>query len=152
MGVSADGRICFGLLFDEGYEFPWDESEMDIDDWWRDQHDWKPSRPIYDEKGNHLPGVLDADVKAYYKERREWDIAHPLPVELVNYCSGDYAMYILAIPGTGKRASQGDPVVISPALDFVLKAKDRQAFLDFIQTHEIDPQAVPAWYLCSYRG
>lgn len=150
MGVSTDGRICFGLLFDEGYEFPWDESEMGIEEWWRDQYDWKPSLTIYDDDGNRLPNVTEEQVRTYYQEFRDWDAAHPLPVKMINYCSGDYAMYILAIPSTVKSASRGEPVVLSPDLDFVIKPEERQAFLDFIQTHEIEAEALPAWYLSSY--
>ena len=36
MGISTDGQICFGVLFEEGYEFPWDceEYAYDIYIWW----------------------------------------------------------------------------------------------------------------------
>lgn len=149
MGVSTDGRICFGLLYEEGFDFPWDEDEKDIEDWWRDQHDWKPSKEVYDGDGNHLPGITKADIEAFYKEQRDWDEAHPLPVEVVNVCSGDCPIYMLAIPSTVKTANRGYPVIIDINTDFQFKEGERQAFLDFIQTHELQTEHVPAWYLSS---
>lgn len=152
MGTTTNGQICFGILFEEGYEFPWDEDGLDIDDWWREVKEWRPSKAVYTEGGNRLPGVTDADIDAYYRERREWDKANPCPVALVNYCSGDCPMYILAIPSTMKSARRGYPEVISRDLDFEFKPGDRQAFLGFMQAYEIDCPSVPAWYLSSYWG
>ena len=31
MGLSTDGEISFGIVFDEGFEFPWDEYDYDIE-------------------------------------------------------------------------------------------------------------------------
>ena len=30
MGVSTDGIVCFGYLFDDGYQFPWDKKNMKV--------------------------------------------------------------------------------------------------------------------------
>jgi len=37
MGVSTDAQISFGVMFPEGYEFPWekDEYDWDINTWWK---------------------------------------------------------------------------------------------------------------------
>lgn len=34
MTTSTNAELCFGIEFDEGYEFPWDEEWEDIEDWW----------------------------------------------------------------------------------------------------------------------
>lgn len=149
MGVSTDGQICYGVLFEEGTEFPWNESDMSLEDWWRDQNDWAPSKPVYDEQGNRLPGITEADVRAYYQEQREWDEAHPCPVEEVNVCSGDYPIYILAVPSTVKRASRGTPEVIDKDTDFALSPADDLKLTEFLETHEIEHDGPAQWYLSS---
>lgn len=149
MGVSTNGQICFGLIFDEGHEFPWNAAGQGLDDWWRDQSGYKPSKVVYDDSGNYMPGITKDDIDAHYKERREWDAAHPCPVEEVNYCSGDCEMFILAIPATVKTARRGYPVVINRDLDFEFKPGDRKAFLDFIEKYECYGEHLPAWYLSS---
>lgn len=149
MGVSTDGRICYGALFEEGTEFPWDEDGQDIEDWWRDQYDWEPSKEVYDRAGNYLPGITRADIDAYYKERRDWLKEHPLPVELVNVCSGDCPIYILAVPGTVKTANRGYPVEIDKDVDFALDPKADIALVEFLQTHELEPEGPAKWYLSS---
>ncbi len=149
MGVSTNGQICFGLLYEEGFEFPWNEDGQELEDWWRDVCEYKPSKEVYDSKGDHLPGIGKADIDAYYAERRAWDEAHPCPVAEVNVCSGDCPIYILAIPSTVKTARRGYPEVLAPDLDFQFKPGAREAFLSFIQAYELQTDAVPAWYLSS---
>lgn len=35
MGISTDGEICYGIIFEDGYEFPWDiDHEGDPEMWW----------------------------------------------------------------------------------------------------------------------
>lgn len=36
MGMSTDGQLCFGICFEDGFEFPWDNEEFDnsIERWW----------------------------------------------------------------------------------------------------------------------
>ena len=42
MGVSTDGQICYGIVFEEGHEFPWasDEYEKDISAYFDKMHKW----------------------------------------------------------------------------------------------------------------
>lgn len=42
MGNSATGKIWFGVVFDEDYQFPWMEepdSDADMDEWWEQHYD-----------------------------------------------------------------------------------------------------------------
>ena len=103
MSQSTDGQICFGIAFPEGFEFPWgDDSEK----WWRTINGYKPPFKLYtddnedylDELGNVTRERPEKRIDAYYEAQRRWDAKHPFPVLLVNYCSGDYPMWILAVP------------------------------------------------------
>ena len=97
MGASIIGQICFGVLFDEGYPFPWDEEEYDFDigTWWLKLNNFKPPFPY------------DADAsretkERYFEYKRDFEKQHPLPVDLIASGSCDYPVYILAIPRTIK--------------------------------------------------
>jgi hypothetical protein len=142
MTTSTDGQICFGVLFEEGYEFPWDEDPWNgnSEAWWRDVNGYKPPFEMYNADGDYLGGVRPSQEKidAYYAHRREWNKAHaPLPVEEVNVCSGDYPIYILAVPGTVKTAGRGYPVEIG-VTDLAVKIDAADAFA--------------TWYLSSFWG
>ena len=120
MGVSTDGQICFGILFDEGFEFPWDSNEFegDIEGWWTfDVLEFRHSFEIFTPEGEYLGGERPPEerITEYFRERREFTERNPeLPVELVNCCSGDCPMYILAIPKTCYSASRGYPEELDP--------------------------------------
>lgn len=88
MSVSTDGQLCYGILCGEDIEFPWDDQQYDgdIDLWWAT-----------------ICGFL------YDQEYLDFLTNHPLPVELVNYCSAGYPMYILAVPLSGTSARRGYP-------------------------------------------
>lgn len=154
MGVSTNGQICFGILLEEGVTLPWadDDGERYIDDWWRDQCGYVPTKQLYDEDGKHLPGVTKQDVDDFYKHRREFDAAHPCPVVMVNVCSGDCPVYIIAIPDTVKSARRGYPEKIDRDADFALNPKLVQLLEEFVDKHEIEYEDGPHWYLSSYWG
>ena len=154
MGVSTDGQICFGTAFEEGMEFPWDSDEYDedIEGWWICAiHKYRPSFEIYDNKGEYLEGVKPSDEKIneYYRALRDFKNAHPLPVELVRHCSGDYPMYILAIPRTIKKASRGYPEEIKPS-EMIVTQDEHDLLIEFCKTHDIEAEA-PRWWLSSMR-
>lgn len=158
MGVSTDGQICYGILFEDGYEFPWDE-DGDIEDWWNDIHgmkDWKPTVEIYNSEGNYLNGIKPSKeaIDAYYDERRAFKESlsiPPLPVEMVNVCSGDYPTYILAVPSSSKSASRGYPQEFDPQL-LKVSEDELQALLGFCDKYELEYDGEPKWYLSSYWG
>ena len=87
----------------------------------------------------------------YYEERRAWKDAHPLPFELVNYCSNEEAMYIVAIPGTIKNGRRGYPERIDPG-KLVVKEEKVEKLLAFLVEHKMKPRGKPGWWLSSYWG
>ena len=153
MGLSTNGEISYGVPFEEGYEFPW--GDKDIENWWiYDVLGFKHSFQIYDKDGEYLNGVRpsEADVNRYYEEKDAFAKTQPkLPVEMVNYCSGDYPMYILAIPGTVQTAYRGNPHKLSSA-QRVITDDEIVAFREFLSRFELKPSDTEDWYLTSYMG
>ena len=157
MGQSTDGQICYDILFDDGVEFPWDSDEHagDIDDWWVYSvlgfcHSFElyvSGKGVY--IGGHRP--TKERISQYWGEYHEFLKINPVPVELVNYCSGDFPMYILAIPETCKAARRGHPEKFDPS-ELVVTARQIEVLLDFCKTHAIEFEGDPAWYLSSYWG
>jgi hypothetical protein len=152
MGVSTNGEIFYGVVFEEDYEFPWDkEHDGDIDAWWLyGVHGFKHSFELYDAMGNCLNGREPSSEESgrYFDESRAFVEAHPLPVELVNYCSGDYPMYALAVPGTVITARRGYPAEFDPAT-LTVKMEQVDALREFCADHEIEFPKEPAWLLTS---
>src|SRR5690348_13757855 len=108
MGVSTDGQICFGILLgdeEDDLELPWDDKRYeDLDDWWIDGvHGYKPPFELFDADGNYINGERPSEetIKAYYAPRWEFEKQHPIPVKLVNGCSGNYPVWILALKDVG---------------------------------------------------
>ena len=153
MGMSTDGQLCYGVRFDEGFEFPW--ADKDIEDWWRDTIlGFKPSIEIFDSNGEYLNGKRPSDeqIDAFFEERKAFSEKNKkLPVELVNYCSGDYPSYILAIPGSCKTANRGYPCIITDA-DMKVDAAAVEALRAFLKEFELTPEGEEGWYLSSYLG
>jgi hypothetical protein len=155
MTTSTNGQICYGIVFDEGHEFPWDaEHEGDIDDWWLyGVHKFKHSFELYDEAGDNLNGVEPSreEVSRYFDESRAFTADHPLPVALVDYCSNECSMYILAVPRTIMFARRGYPATFEPSA-LTVTDEEREALLAFCADHFIEVPADPQWLLSSYWG
>ena len=114
MGISSDGQICYGIAFEEEYEFPWLDEEWDGDEeeWWiTGICGYKPPFEIYNEQGGHIDGERPSKERSdeYYDNHSKFKDAHPMPVEIISHCSYDYTMYFIAVPGTYTRASSGYP-------------------------------------------
>ncbi len=151
MGQSTDGEISFGYIFEEGFEFPWDEKWDDIEDWWRDVNGFIPTFYPYDDRGEYKAGVTSEHIDAYFDEKHEWDKNnYPVPVQLVNYCSGECPMYILAVPGSVVTANRGYPKVINLVI-LISANEQKSALLDFCLKYEIDikDQEEPLWRVSS---
>lgn len=161
MGTTTDGLIVLGILFPEGFVFPWDRTDEDdedggdIDDWWRKLCGWKDR--VFD--WEDASPKAKAQREAWFKERMAFDKEHPLPVELVNVCYIDSPIWILAVPGVGLTASRGDPVVFCPAdLAETVDARKVAELIAFCEKYcmgneDNEPvELVPAWYLGSYWG
>jgi hypothetical protein len=126
MGVSTDGILVFGIDLDE--EQP--EFMDGYDDWWH----------FTDVVG----GVEDADYAIRSKLREEF------PVDLVQHCSYDYPMYILAVNGTERRNNRGYLTEINPE-DMIIPQEKIDKFKAFCEEYGIEWQE-PKWYLISMWG
>lgn len=116
MGMSADAVLCYGMEFEEGYEFPWSEID-DIDEWWRNELGFKHKKEIWKRDGSaYLDGITEEEKKFYYQEIHDFNEANPCPVSLV-YCgsmdSGYYSTVIAAtepmIRASWEKAEPFDP-------------------------------------------
>ncbi len=99
MGTSTDGIICMGIF--TGEESPFEVCSRtgdlpDADDFIYDAEGWWFAYKGYD-------GPDD------YTAEKEWLEENPMPFEMFNTCSGDYPMWIIAVPGTGITARRGYP-------------------------------------------
>ena len=152
MTTSTNGQICFGIFFEEGFQFPWDKNGDEIDDWWiYTIHGFKHSFQLYDNNGNYLNGIKPSNerIAQYYAEKREFEKTIPdCSVCLVNCCSCDYPMYILALKDSCLCARRGYPESFNPEQ---LKIKTK-VLLDFCEKYGIEHENEPKWYLSSYWG
>jgi hypothetical protein len=144
MSTSTDGQLCYGLTFEEDYEFPWDG--MDLDEWWRDIEGCPVESP-YAEGGDYKPGITIND---YFEQRRRWDDDNPLPIELVNCCSGDCPIWILAIPASVMFCRRGYPLAFD-RVDLTVTYEDVQKLLGFCKRFDIEVTELK-WLLSSYWG
>jgi hypothetical protein len=169
MSTSTDGQICYGIPF-ENLDFPWEgKYEGDIEKWWQDVNGFKHSVEIYSDtdKSGYIDGQKPKQsvIDTYYKEEREWLKTNPLPVELVNYCSGGAPLYILAVPESFKSNSRGFPLEFNPA-ELQVTPEQRQNLIDFCEKYlgekiakhndeeynDVKITLEPKWYLTSYWG
>jgi hypothetical protein len=155
MGVSTDGQLHFGIVFEEGTEFPWemDEHEHDIEQWWRNINGYKDIFEPYTDEGEYAAGWSRNDPRfdEYFRHSREWLVANPVPVEVVNYCSDSCPMYLLAVPGVGHSNNRGYPVKIDPT-QLVVTPEQSNVLVGFCKKYGIETSDDPAWYLTSYWG
>jgi hypothetical protein len=142
MSTSTNGELWYGVVFEEGYEFPWDAEPddgdiQDFDDWWRAGQGFDAT------KGYPTEGWLDY--------QKQFDIEHPCPVVEVNYCSGEYPMYGLAVKGTLRTAYRGSPKLIE---GLEVSESEIQLLRDFLTKYNLSPKSEEpeGWYLSSYWG
>lgn len=162
MGTSTNGQINFGIPFDEGYEFPWgyEEYEGDWEAWWLyEVCKYEPEFEIFDADGGYIGGVKPSRdvISEYFRHERDFLKNHPLPVNIINYCSGDCPMYMVAIKSKSFSNSRGYPEVFDPAT-LTVTEEEKESLVDFCKKYcmggEYDepPEFTPKWYLSSYLG
>lgn len=115
MTTSTDGQICYGVMVEEEFTFPWDYDD-NIEAWWRKIQGYMPPYVLYNEFGDYSTSATPSQkiINEYYDHQVAFDEAHPLPIELLMHCSFDYPMYILAVPGTVIYAPRGYPKSFNP--------------------------------------
>lgn len=137
MGTSTDGEISFGILFAEGYEFPWDSEEFgcDVDEWWLIETGWKwEGDQPFNSDGEYSPGFSQDDprIDAYFDSKSDWKKEHPLPFEVINYQSSEAPAYILAIPSSHLTAHRGYPEAFTPS-DLRANPTELRALVEFCE-------------------
>jgi hypothetical protein len=157
MGVSTDGQICYGFILKEEQTFPWDNEKFDYDveTWWVEGIlGFKHSFELFDENGRWIEPRQSKEVEdRYFQEKRDFEESHEkFPYELVNYCSGDYPMYILAIKRTCMSASRGYPEKFDPQQMEMISQEEDADFMDFCKKYKIKTKGTSQWYLSSYWG
>lgn len=155
MGTSTNGIIGFGVPCDEECEFPWDaeEFEGDVETWWRHENGFVDIHNPWTEDVKYAAGWTKNDPRfdAYYNHRRAWLEANPVPIEAENYCSGDYPMYAITIPGVGAFCRRGDPATFDPS-NLVVTPEQISALKSFLDKYSIEHNGEPRWLLMSYWG
>lgn len=154
MGVSTDGEISYGILFPEGFSTPWGYEGQEIEEWWRVVNGYIPPIKIFDETGGYINSIRPSaeTIKEYFGARNAFDEAHPCPFEMVNVCSSNNPIYILALKGLGFVAPRGKPKAFDPKR-LIVTDEQRATLIDFCKTYDIDIEGKePAWYLSSYWG
>ena len=156
MGISSDGQICYGVLLDEEQDYPWNDEKYDNDFecWWLEGVcGYEPPFMLFNAAGMWISAEdehNDEKVSRYFAHRRAFEKAHPCPVDLENYCSYDYPMYILAV-GYGLCAKRGYPTRFDPA-DLQMLEETHYALLAFCAEHSLKYSGEPCWWLSSLYG
>lgn len=125
-----------------------------IEYWWKSVKGYKAPYEIYDEHGEYKDGVKPEEsvFREYYDHRHDWEEKNPLPVKLVNYCSLECPMYILAVPNSLITANRGCPTSLSKK-EFELSNDEIQVLIDFCQDYNIECDiSEMTWHLSSYCG
>lgn len=145
MTTSTEGILCYGyILPDEGLPWQTDDYEDDFEEWYYSEVvpfnfsiDWDSADSILR--------------KQYFDKKWEFKQANPAPFKLVNYCSWDYPMFILAV--VREEATKGNPTIINPVELLEYSEKDIQELKEFaVKYNLIDETDKPQWWLCSYWG
>lgn len=157
MGVSTDGQICYGILFPEDFEFPWDDEKFggDVRDWWLVHvMGYKEPFRAYSDDGESMPGIDDAKIREYFSHRSGFEMEKGPPlVQAVNVCSGSYPEWVVALRSTCLVANRGNPVSFNPE-SLHVSDTDRDELIRFCEEYIPDPgdeypELVPKWYLSS---
>lgn len=162
MGTSTDGIICYGWNVGED-PLPWDgDFNGDEDKWWKDVNGyqnplWSPYTPdgelvpeLAAQQVNPWDQVSDPRIDEYHAFSRQWAKENPFPVELVNTCSGDCPMYIMAVAGSVTRCLRGYPESFDPS-KLVFDEKEFEIAQNFLWEHKIET-GEPRWWLASFWG
>ena len=150
--MSMCGQICYGISFDEGYEFPWNIKPWggDHEAWWRDVSGYEGLEYPYAKDGSYKPGFHQDDprVQEFFKHRRTWDEENPFPLELVYIGDFNSAETILAVTSSLVCAEYSAP--FDPT-KLVVYDGARNVLLDFCRMWNIKSDH-PKWWLSTYQG
>jgi len=152
MGVDTNGQLAYGIMCEEGQEFPWDAAEWrcDIDNWWVHGIGGFPWPDHYDNEDKLK--ITREEEQNYYKRKLEHEQQNPIPARLINVCSDDFAVYMLIVPSTFYSTNGGYAQEIKP-VDLRVHESRIQAFYLFLQKHLPNLKGqVSKWFLSSHCG
>jgi len=140
MVTSTNANIGYGIILEEGYNFPWDKKKYDrcYLTWWRKINKFKNP---YEWKVDHA--------KAFDFEGK-WEEKFPIPFEVENYCSDECEMFALLVPGTTLVARRGYPETFNPN-ELKVPEESLNRFIKFLKDYKIDYIELK-WLLFSYWG
>lgn len=151
--MSTDAQICYGIAFEEGFEFPWGIEPWwgDHEAWWRDVNGYESLWYPYTEDGDYKPGVdgNDPRVDEYHSHKSSWIRENPFPLTLVHCGSYDFSEVILAVTSTFVIA-EGYGESFRPS-QLIVHDGSRNVLLDFCRMWNIESNH-PKWWLSTYRG
>jgi hypothetical protein len=138
--VNIRGTICYGIKVNE---VPWESYKED--DWWMYETGFKPQmRELFDSEGTYRIDI-NKDAQAYFKERRDWKDAHPLPFIVVNVGHLEDPVFILAVPSSITTVYLGEP---TRDYNKSISADENERLGDFEREYEIDGEW--GWWLGIY--
>lgn len=145
--TSASAVLSYGFMFEEGFEFPWSDTEdSDIEDWWVDVNGFvNPAECPFDESGEFKEGFTTELTLVWYKNKAEWLKSNPVPVKEIRYGWAEQPCIILAVKTLGSD-SDCDPEPLNP--DFLsVSTEDHQRLMEFVQKYGIETTGEPQWWL-----
>ena len=153
MGVTTNGILCYGFpLGDEDDVAPsWlidgdpeDENSeaMDFEDFLAKLHELP-----------HPPGKWSDDEATKARLREYWDkkskLVEEVGIELVEHCSEEYTMYVLAVTESVTTATRGSTIELGQAITTKQEWSEKlRAFCEKAGIEFKEPQ----FLLCSYWG
>ena len=108
MTTSTEGILCYGFIINEGVDLPWNTENYNgnFDSWYYTEV--VPFKKPFEMNSDTPPPLRKLYFNLYYNFKQE----NPVPFKLVNYCSWDYPMFILAV--VKEEATKGNPTIINP--------------------------------------
>ncbi len=92
----------------------------------------------------------DGEDNDFFEEKDIYELVEKEKLELVNYCSGDYPMYLIGIKESHKSCYRGGPEEIEES-HFKHKEEWVTKLKEFMEKYKIPDRRI-GWYLTSYWG
>ncbi len=149
MGQDATASIAYGVEMPEGFVYPWSEQfddktekvtreEIEPEEWWLEHNKYQAPHKVWDEKGEKIAGVSNAQVDECYDHKTAFLEKVPLPFEVITLYSHDSDDYVLAAVGSEHTASEGAEKIDFKVITEGCTEQAKANFEYFIK-HSIDP-------------
>ena len=135
MGSDATAILFYGICLDECLELPW-ETDDDTDD-----SAYYASKMGINEPGVEYSEETKGEFVKYWEKREE--VNKKSKCEVILHCSGDEAMYVMALSDSTQKADWGEPLELQklesqPEWDGLLKDYCEKMDIEYID---------PKWFL-----